>query len=59
MMCKTVPEKLDGSQLLNSASTPVYAAEALTEGGQTALIQLDGQTYVLRITRAGKLILTK
>ncbi len=38
---------------------PVYDARSLTEGGSTAVIVLDGQPYVLRITRAGKLILTK
>jgi len=40
-------------------SIPTYAAEDLTEGGETAQIVLGGQTYTLRITRAGKLILTK
>jgi len=34
-------------------------ARVLTGGGQTATIVLDGTRYVLRITRAGKLILTK
>ncbi len=38
---------------------PIYAARDLTEGGDLAQIVLDGQTYNLRITRAGKLILTK
>lgn len=41
------------------AQTPVHAAEALTNGGTTAAITLNGQIYTLRITRAGKLILTK
>lgn len=40
-------------------SLPTYAARDLTEGGDQAHIVLDGQTYTLRITRAGKLILTK
>jgi hemin uptake protein HemP len=31
----------------------------LTEGGDQARIVIDGQVYTLRITRAGKLILTK
>jgi hemin uptake protein HemP len=43
----------------NGASTPVYSARALTDVGQLAYIDLDGHTYTLRITRAGKLILTK
>lgn len=38
---------------------PVHDARSLTEGGTTAHILLDGQVYTLRITRAGKLILTK
>jgi hemin uptake protein HemP len=39
--------------------TPVYDAHALIPDGVKAEIMLDGQTYILRITRAGKLILTK
>lgn len=38
---------------------PLYAARDLTEGGDQAQIILGDQTYTLRITRAGKLILTK
>ena len=38
---------------------PVHDARALTEGGNEAEIRLDGVRYVLRITRQGKLILTK
>lgn len=38
---------------------PQYNAEALTKGGNQALITLGDQVYNLRITRAGKLILTK
>ncbi|NBR89845.1 MAG: hemin uptake protein HemP [Rhodobacteraceae bacterium] len=41
------------------ASTPVHVAETLTAGGSTAFILLNGQQYTLRITRQGKLILTK
>jgi hemin uptake protein HemP len=40
-------------------SVPVHDAEALTDGGTHARIVLGDQIYVLRITRAGKLILTK
>lgn len=39
--------------------TPLHSARALTQGGTQARIELDGQVYDLRITRAGKLILTK
>lgn len=40
-------------------NAPVHDALNLTKGGPVAHIALDGQVYVLRITRAGKLILTK
>lgn len=38
---------------------PHHYAEELTNGGNLAQIQLGDQLYTLRITRAGKLILTK
>ena len=38
---------------------PSYDAQDITQGGKLAHIVLDKQVYVLRITRAGKLILTK
>ncbi len=38
---------------------PVYDATDLTRGGNVAHIVLRDQTYTLRITRAGKLILNK
>lgn len=38
---------------------PTYSARELTSGGQLAAILLDDQLYTLRITKAGKLILTK
>jgi hemin uptake protein HemP len=38
---------------------PVHRAQDLTRGGTLAQIVLDGKVYALRITRAGKLILTK
>ena len=44
---------------LTADATPVHEARVLTEGGSLARILLDGQVYALRITRAGKLILTK
>ena len=44
---------------LTVETAPVYEATQLTKGGNLAMIKLDGQLYVLRITRAGKLILTK
>ncbi|MBB1499049.1 hemin uptake protein HemP [Paracoccus sp. MC1862] len=38
---------------------PLHDATALTAGGHLAQIALADQIYTLRITRAGKLILTK
>nr|WP_089272878.1 hemin uptake protein HemP [Puniceibacterium sediminis] len=40
-------------------AVPTYDARALVADGVQARIILDGQPYVLRITRADKLILTK
>ncbi|MCL1629389.1 MULTISPECIES: hemin uptake protein HemP [Roseinatronobacter] len=40
-------------------TAPVHDVYSLTRGGNLAQIILDGKTYQLRITRAGKLILTK
>ncbi|MBY4893075.1 hemin uptake protein HemP [Rhodobacteraceae bacterium N5(2021)] len=39
--------------------TPIYDAQRLVGTQGTATIVLDDKTYTLRITRAGKLILTK
>jgi hypothetical protein len=49
---------------LNSSSSnvngpPEYAARDLTKNGEIAHISLQEKMYILRITRAGKLILTK
>jgi hemin uptake protein HemP len=44
---------------LAEAAIPVHDATQLTAGGAQARIVLYGQIYALRITRAGKLILTK
>ena len=44
---------------LSDAAIPVHDATQLTAGGAQARIVLHGQVYALRITRAGKLILTK
>ncbi|NRB00239.1 MAG: hemin uptake protein HemP [Rhodobacteraceae bacterium] len=51
-IAKTVTER-PTSQL------PLYDAEDLTHGNGLAQIRLADQLYTLRITRAGKLILTK
>ena len=41
------------------AQITLHDARRLTGGGPTAQITLDDKVYTLRITRAGKLILTK
>ncbi|WP_323763234.1 hemin uptake protein HemP [Marinovum sp.] len=38
---------------------PIYDARLLVGENATARIVLDGKVYTLRITKAGKLILTK
>ncbi|MBO9479418.1 hemin uptake protein HemP [Shimia sp. R11_0] len=43
----------------SSNEPPVHVAEELTNGGNLARIRLDEAEYTLRITRQGKLILTK
>ncbi|WP_254701860.1 MULTISPECIES: hemin uptake protein HemP [Roseovarius] len=40
-------------------SEALFDARELTKGRTTAQITLDDKVYTLRITRAGKLILTK
>ncbi|WP_290737134.1 hemin uptake protein HemP [Amaricoccus sp.] len=42
-----------------TVAVPVHDARNLTDGGVEARILLDNTPYVLRITRLGKLILTK
>ncbi|MEM6441090.1 MAG: hemin uptake protein HemP [Pseudomonadota bacterium] len=42
-----------------ASQPPVHDARELTDASGLARIALDGQIYTLRITRQGKLILTK
>jgi hemin uptake protein HemP len=42
-----------------SDALATHQADELTQGGSLARIVLNDQVYSLRITRAGKLILTK
>jgi hemin uptake protein HemP len=42
-----------------ASATPTYDARILTAGQAMAQIVLDEYVYTLRITKAGKLILTK
>ncbi|MCZ4351919.1 hemin uptake protein HemP [Roseovarius aestuarii] len=50
------PQKLQPAMI---EDLPTYDARQLTEGGDQARIVFDNKIYNLRITRAGKLILTK
>lgn len=43
----------------SAPQVPCFDARELTGQGTTAHLSLDGVLYVLRITRQGKLILTK
>lgn len=52
-----MPEKIDSRVAM--PAIPQHDANELTGGGTTAQIVLNDQVYTLRITRAGKLILTK
>lgn len=54
MTCAPPPHK---QQLIEMR--PAYSARDLTKGGDPAHIVMDAQTYTLRITKTGKLILTK
>jgi len=44
---------------LQTSAPPEHDARTLTGGGTRATITLDGKAYILTITKAGKLILTK
>ena len=53
---RSIPTSLSGTD----TSHPVtHDARDFVRDGTTTKILLDGQTYTLRITRFGKLILTK
>lgn len=52
-------QTLDPTQAYPVSMLPAHKAEDLTQGGNLAHIELGDKLYTLRITRAGKLILTK
>ncbi|MDB6176070.1 hemin uptake protein HemP [Paracoccus sp. Z330] len=58
-MTATRPSEFNRPATSVLARLPQHDATELTRGGNQALIVLDEQIYQLRITRAGKLILTK
>jgi len=55
----TLARPLPPPSAAGAMTIPVHEAAVLTAGGAVAHIRLDTQTYTLRITRQGKLILTK
>ena len=55
-LMQQVPERVSANTAEDIAA---YDARDLIRDGVKAEIILDGQSYTLRITRAGKLILTK
>jgi len=60
MTLQSIPDFLTADALMATVpDVPVHSAKELTRGGTLAQIVLDGKVYALRITRAGKLILTK
>lgn len=58
-MTATRPAEFNRPGVSVLSRLPAHDAELLTDGGNQALIVLKDQVYQLRITRAGKLILTK
>jgi hemin uptake protein HemP len=54
-----VPRAPAASEAMHSNGAAVHDARELVPDGVSAQIVLDGTVYVLRITKAGKLILTK
>jgi hemin uptake protein HemP len=55
MTMLATPPQIDTPQ----PDLPTYDANDLIQGGDQALILFNNQTYRLRTTRAGKLIMTK
>ena len=53
------PAAAQTDQSVHLPAQPVFDARRLTGAEGTAFIVLDDKTYTLRITKAGKLILTK
>ena len=58
-MTATRPAEFGLTGITAVKGLPVLDAIDLTKGGNQALIVLNDQVYNLRVTRAGKLILTK
>lgn len=52
-------QRADGDALTRESRMPAYDARDLTDAGGMAALVLDGKVYTLRITKQGKLLLTK
>jgi hemin uptake protein HemP len=55
-LMQNLPHRRSGDRPVDQAT---YDARDLIPDGVKAVVVLDGEAYTLRITRAGKLILTK
>lgn len=53
------PFENNRSDVCEATQQPSFDAREMLGNNLTARIQLDSQTYILRLTRQGKLILTK
>lgn len=58
-MSAEITEQGNCSHGSNGSGLPHHDAEQLTNGGHQAYIHLNNQIYTLRITKQGKLLLTK
>jgi len=58
MNAMSLPKQID-TPVTATENLPTFDARDLIADGVQARLVLDGQFYFLRITRAGKLILTK
>ena len=59
MAARAIPQDRNHSAAIPTPTEPVYDASTLTGANGQARIVLGDQVYTLRITRSGKLILTK
>ena len=55
----TTEQSIVRTLIPTEAGTPEYSSESLFQGRREVLISHEGQTYRLRVTRGGKLILNK
>lgn len=58
-MTTPTPQHEPATNSLPDDGLPDFDAREMLAGNATARIRLDDQTYILRLTRQGKLILTK